>query len=430
MVSLKWLFILIGLIMPLSFQGVYAVTLDVFGNSNMDDTIDVKDIAGVEDMINGTVPVTRLADANFDGTVDRRDISEINLIIQGKEKNLTFIDIFGDPVTVRKPLNRIASIGYMGPQILRLIGAQDRLLPVVGGDKSKNPVFWGDISKWHAAGGTSPDIDYEYLLSLNPDAVQSNLEMQNYVSDDGRKQKKEFGERMPGVPVINLNAREPDNISRSILIYGYLFDKQENARKFVDWFEKTYSKIKSISANIPDDKKPKVLFNSHEQGYKYTAGGSRYGQAVRLAGGRNLVDEVVKSNDAKYGATNVEMDPEWVIKEDPDYIFTAYLDSNSLAGFETDNTTGASMSVQNIMNLSAISNVMAVRNHHVYYIDNYLVGGGGLNLVGAAFMGKAMHPDEFKDVDPREILKEYTAFYNSDFNPEKDQGVFIYPPLN
>ena len=48
-------------------------TLDVFGNANMDETVDETDIAYVEGIIDGTNEVTELADANYDGNIDAQD---------------------------------------------------------------------------------------------------------------------------------------------------------------------------------------------------------------------------------------------------------------------------------------------------------------------------------------------------------------------
>lgn len=415
-------------LMAASTSTAIDVRLDVFGNANMDDTIDEHDIDYVKAIINNSIPSTMLADANYDQTIDESDIDQIDQIIRGEEKSLKFIDLFGEAESVNKPIEHVASLGHIGAQLLRLIGAEDKLLPVVGSSKSKYPKFWGELSTYHAA-GIPPDVDYEYLISIHPDAVQTTLEMNNYISDEGRAQKKEYQDKLPGIPLISLNAREPENISRSILIYGYLFDREVEARKFASWHDGVYDKLKNITDQIPEEDKPKVLFNSHKAGYAYTAGGSRYGQAVRLAGGRNLIDDVIKSDDPLYGRTNVEVEPEWVIESNPDYIISSYLDSNSSAGFETDDISGAQMTVDMILNTKELEQVNAIKDKNVYYIDNYLVGGGGLNLVGAAFLGKLWHPEEFKDIDPMEILREYMAFYDSGFDAEQDTGVFLYPFL-
>jgi iron complex transport system substrate-binding protein len=422
--------LIIALWVSLTFlpAGALDFTLQIFGNSNMDDTIDEQDIEYVRGIIDGTKDKTELSDANYDGTIDEMDIAQIELILGGKEKNLTFIDLFGDAVTINKPIERMASLGFMGPQLLRLIGAEDKLLPIVGGSKSPYPVFWGDISSYHPVGASPPDVDYEYILSRSPDVVQTNLEMLNYISDSGKTQKKEFEKNLPGILLIHLNAREPSYISRSILIYGYLFDREEQARKFASWHDEVLNKIKTISDQIHEDDKPTVLFQTHGAGYGFAAGGSRYGEAVRLAGGRNLLDEIANSSSSNYGQTRIEVDPEWVVLKNPQFILSNYLDANSTAGFETADVSGAKTTVDAILNTTELARVDAITNGNVYYIDNFLVGGGGLNIVAAAFLGKLWHPEEFKDIDPMKMLQEYMEFYDSNFDASI-RGVFMYPSL-
>ena len=84
--------------------GASDYTLDIFGNANMDDTIDEEDIAYVEGIIKGENAATNLSDANYDGEVDEKDIAQIEEIIKGEEKNLTLIDSADKIVTVKKTL--------------------------------------------------------------------------------------------------------------------------------------------------------------------------------------------------------------------------------------------------------------------------------------------------------------------------------------
>lgn len=50
-------------------------TLKIYGNANLDDAIDQRDIVYVEGIINGTLEYNDLADANNDGNIGREDIA-------------------------------------------------------------------------------------------------------------------------------------------------------------------------------------------------------------------------------------------------------------------------------------------------------------------------------------------------------------------
>lgn len=112
--------------------------LDIFGNANMDDTIDENDIKYVQRIIGGENKATELADANYDGTVDENDIIQIEQIMSGEEKNLTIMQYIQlqtattftrEPVTVPMPVKSIAALGgSYGPEMLcALCRVQGRL---------------------------------------------------------------------------------------------------------------------------------------------------------------------------------------------------------------------------------------------------------------------------------------------------------------
>jgi len=56
-------------------------TLEIFGNANLDDRIDEKDIIYVQDIINGENDPSDLADANQDNKIDQMDISQMRIPI-------------------------------------------------------------------------------------------------------------------------------------------------------------------------------------------------------------------------------------------------------------------------------------------------------------------------------------------------------------
>lgn len=109
---------------------VASCTLGIFGNANMDETIDEDDISYVEGIINGTYEPTRLADANYDGKVDARDIEQIQHIIQGDESILTLIDTANRTVTLEMPINRIVALTDDSAEALRILHSIDKVVGV------------------------------------------------------------------------------------------------------------------------------------------------------------------------------------------------------------------------------------------------------------------------------------------------------------
>ncbi len=104
-------------------------TLGIFGNANMDDTIDEQDIEYVQGIIDGTNDETELADANYDGQIDEEDIAQIEQIIAGEETELTIIDSVDRIVTVKVPVENLMSL-ICENEVIRILGAQNKVVAV------------------------------------------------------------------------------------------------------------------------------------------------------------------------------------------------------------------------------------------------------------------------------------------------------------
>jgi len=59
--------------------------LDIYGNANEDDTIDMRDFTYTARIILWLEDETDLADANYDGEVNVLDMTQIGLIILGRD---------------------------------------------------------------------------------------------------------------------------------------------------------------------------------------------------------------------------------------------------------------------------------------------------------------------------------------------------------
>ena len=396
--------------------------LDVSGNANEDDTIDMRDTTYIKLAIFGKKPETKLADANYDGKVSMLDVGQTKLIILGKEKKLTFIDIFGEAETVNKPIRRLANVGYYGIEVTRVLSAMDILLPIVGYDRSSQPIFYPEISKWPAVGYEPDTCDFEYIFSLEPDAVMTNLEARWAVSEAGLEKKRMFKEKLAGIPLICLNMREIDVIPKSVRTYGYILDREDEAEEFIDWFEGYINTFKARTEALSKDERPRVYFELGTSPYKTKSSSDRYAQAFILAGGYNIVDEI---QNAPVGLT---VDPEWVVEQNPEVILIRGMPWVYTASYETDDPSNMAAARQELMNRPELAKVDAVKNKHVYVVDGNIFEGAGRNVIGVAYMGKLLQPDLFKDIDPQAIHQDYTdRFWRIDFDVRK-HGVFVYPP--
>ncbi|RQW80697.1 MAG: ABC transporter substrate-binding protein, partial [Methanothrix sp.] len=65
----------IALVLPSALGAGYV--LHIFGNANMDGTIDAKDIDYLNEIISGKANKTDMADSNYDGKIDESDIAQV-----------------------------------------------------------------------------------------------------------------------------------------------------------------------------------------------------------------------------------------------------------------------------------------------------------------------------------------------------------------
>jgi ABC-type Fe3+-hydroxamate transport system substrate-binding protein len=135
--------------------------LDIFGNANEDDTIDMRDTTYIKLVIFGKKPETDLADANYDGKVSMLDVGQTKLIILGKEKELTILEDpqWADPtrrvVTIKKPVKRVVVRGIAEAETLRLLNAADTIVGVgdsIKTEKAFGEVYFPELSKLPSVG--------------------------------------------------------------------------------------------------------------------------------------------------------------------------------------------------------------------------------------------------------------------------------------
>lgn len=73
---------------------------------------------------------TDLSDANQDGKVDEEDLDRIQQIIKGTESEIYYIDAFGNASRVKHPLERIVLVYDNTAEIIRILGAEERVVGV------------------------------------------------------------------------------------------------------------------------------------------------------------------------------------------------------------------------------------------------------------------------------------------------------------
>ena len=388
--------------------------LGIFGNANMDDDIDEKDIDYLEGVIKGTNPATNLSDANYDGKIDAKDIDQIMDIMIGTEKELTLIDTANRTITIKKPINRIVSynIGFL--ETTRSIKLDKGKIVGIDGWSKQNKEFYPEYSELPDVGTISPfTFNCEKVLELQPDIVV--LYGKTFPSERDEIVIK-LQEANPKIIVLCMECQLPAIYAKEVKTLGFILDRTDEADEFLRFYCGVLNEIKDKVNEITEERRPRVYLE-HTNNYQTHCGESVYSERLEEAGGKNIFGEV--------SANIQDMDPERVLIYDPEVIVKV---SWPTGGYDKNNVTLLSSIRDEIFNRSELAKVPALKNKRVYVFNRYIASGAA-SFIGSAYMAKWFYPDMFKDLDPQAIHQAYLTRYqglNYDLNKK---GVFVYPPL-
>jgi iron complex transport system substrate-binding protein len=381
-------------------------TLEIYGNANEDDTIDMRDLTYVKLIFFGKKPETELADAKYDGKINPLDFIQIKLIIVGKEKELTVIDNAERIVSLKKPIERIVMLSTDSAEVLRAAGVTDK---IIGVDDylAKKTIYFPEFAKLPTVGSCFHP-DWEAILSLKPDIVFAYSSALSH-----------FGgiPETLDIPVVGFSACKIYTRDVQLREIGYIIGDAEGAEELIEFYQSITDPIAQEVEEIPEEEKPRVYIECYKNYHARTSPSGSHPMCV-MAGGINI------GADLPGVGTTAEIDPEWLVKENPDIIVKVVSHSKASCGYGEDDLTEMEALREGIMNRPELANVNAVKNDTVYLLAVDICDRSS-NSLGVAYLAKWFHPELFDDLDPEAIHREYLER----FQGMPYQGVYVYPPL-
>jgi len=256
--------------------------LGIYGNANMDQTIDESDIVYVEEIISGARESTDLADANYDGNVNELDLDQIKKIIAGTEENLTIVDSYKRVATIKKPVRRIVSISIYNNEALRMFGELDKVAAIEDSTKKKD-VFFPQGAEMPSIGGYPPNP--EAIFKYQPDLLLGATSW-----------TKELYDKLPGntsVVGLDFTSKTPYSFAEETTKLGYILNRRDEAKDYLENFQYKYiDAITAKTARLSDEEKPRVYVESSFGNYKaYGGNGSGAQTYLEMAGGINIFED-------------------------------------------------------------------------------------------------------------------------------------------
>jgi iron complex transport system substrate-binding protein len=407
------------------------LVLEVYGNANMDDKIDSKDAGYVYSIMTGRITETQFADANRDGKIDQKDIDQVNAIIAGTASKLWLLDGNKQDITVSLPANRIIVEYIQNAEIIRVLGLESKVVGVDYCIDLLKSFYFPENAANIKSVGQMNNPDYEAVMNLDPDILLT------FTSATAEKSSKllDVDVVFLGLYYPNVTAPEDSKFIQGVLKAGYIFDKVDRATEYANWLLGLTSSINAKASTLTPDQMHSVFITNcptMTATVKAYATIDTLGQACILAGGSNIA----KILPTYLTASSVTVDTEWIVDQDPEYIFlhtVRYTFGGGTfepeQGLDVSDTTSIKNCLQDYMSQTAFTDLTAVKNNHVYIIAGDFRNNGMGGTLGAVYMAKILYPDLMSDINTQTIHQEYiTRFLRLDYNLDQE-GVFLYPAI-
>lgn len=252
------------------------------------------------------------------------------------------------------------------------------------------------------------NINIEELMALNPDVVM-------YWADFLEQYKAITGAGIPAVGVKTQGSGDVLTTLESWLkIMGKMYDSGSgNVDEVIAYGREMEDKINKVTATIPEDKKPKVLYLYNHSADKISVSGANFygdywihaGGGINVAGGLDGTPEV-----------NMEQIYEW----DPDIIVITTFTGTMPEDLYNNTIDGQDWST-----------VSAVKNHKVYKeplgVYRWFPPSGDAPLA-LEWMAMIFNPDYFHFDFKQDIKDYYKRFYNYTLTDDQVEGILTANP--
>jgi len=266
---------------------------------------------------------------------------------------ITVTDGTGVTVTMDQPATRIVSLAPANTEIAYAIGAGDKMVAGTSYDdypeEAKSLPKTGDFA--------NPNV--EKIASFNPDLV---------LAAGGIQDKLRSKLEQLGMKVYVVDPKTYDGVMADITNLGQLTGSTEQAQQVADTMKKTKDDVQALVASAS---RPATFLEIYSKPLM-TAGGQTFiDDMITLAGGTNL--------GATAGSGFPTFSTEVLFKNDPD-VYIADSGSMSKPG--------------DIAKRSGFAELTAVKDGHVYVIDDSLIARPGPRLAqGLQELVTMIHPE-------------------------------------
>ncbi|OPY50502.1 MAG: corrinoid ABC transporter substrate-binding protein [Methanosaeta sp. PtaU1.Bin060] len=381
----------------LMIGSAFAQGTDVPGDSNGDKIVSAEEVSAAEKLAK-------------EGKLSADELQEIKHIHEKYPINIT--DSANRTVAIYKPVNTIVPMSWTDYEPIFVLGGLDKIAGVR--TDLRDAYSWIPGIKDKPTIGGYQEIDYEKVIELRPDLVISAAS-----KTDNLKNKLD----PVGIPyVIIFRTLDQDAYDNDLKVLAKILEKDDRADEFITWRQNCLSQLKEKTDKIKPADRIKVYCESADHEFYTAANSSGVNEMISVAGGKNIADNLAGN------PYNVDVEPEWVFKENPGAIIIAasmlgvspesYLDYI----VEENATESLDEYLDVTYNRTVLKDTDAAKQGRIYLLQGAYTD-FGRGFIGAYYMAKWFYPDLFKDLNPDEINREYFEKWLG----ASYKGVWAYP---
>jgi iron complex transport system substrate-binding protein len=315
-------------------------------------------------------------------------------------------DMIGRSVAVPAEINKTYAMAESVTVPLYMLAPEKMIAWNSNRTSSENQYMPVEYQNLPVMKGGKQNANYDAIITQNPDVV--------FVGHGEDKETvNEIQEKFGHIPVVDVEGdNNLTNIVPAIQFMGKVLGEENKSNQLVSFYSKVSDKVKNRVSSIPESEKKKVYYAKGANGLSTFAPGSPQAQLITICGGLNVVQSPVSK-----GGMGVSMD--LVSQGNPDVIIT-----------------NDSQFYQNVYTNQSWQNINAVKNRQVYLVPqspfNWFENPPGANtIIGIPWTAKVLYPDKFKDMDLKNLTKEfYSEFYHYNLTDGDVSNILTSSGLN
>lgn len=346
----------------------------------------------------------------------------------------TVVDVFNREVEIPYEVNSIVCLGSMAPRMAAyldvvdmMVGAEDMDIEKMSVKFDYSPVYHEQLKTLPSVGsggGSGGNNGYpEQIIQVQPDVILAGFDPE--AADELQQQT--------GIPVVSIRYRNREFIDegfyRSLRVFAETVGAEERCEKVLSYIDACREDLNGRTKDIPDSGKLRAytaaVTQSGSHGFYFTYVNFPPFLAVNAI---NVADEFIEkvtgadssaadaAGAAYLGQNGFDVDPEQIIKWDPDIIFLDPGNMN-LVNDEYEANPGFFEALR------------AVEAGEVYTMPSTNAAGPNITylLINAYYAGTVLYPEQFSDIELDEKAGEIMEMMlGRDFFDEMESGGLYY----